>query len=548
MNPKNRSNKRFIPLSPFFLRGVKGDPSPKQCRFPTMSKIIYPTLDLFLYDLRDGLGEDLATITQNRANFQAKLPTDLHKSLFDLDGDFESEYTPMLGSPGIANFPKNNQPDEGCYYPVRLGDTYGLLMSCSAKNSVEPQPLTIFKRLKNYLTDTLQNQPANIGQTWFLSGQLPNPLETHPEEIAKTCYKHLIPDGNWQQDYRGEGRFQGGYIFELWRYQLLIKDKKEQIPPQTKEQQPQEPPTIQEIQETQHVIIALYPNLDAMEAAAKYSSNHWMRLFSYRAKILWAYGQSRYLKQKIKQYFVSIQQRLAEIENASQTRPKLQQIQRILEKAQQIQSQYVIDLIKFEYQVKTLEVNRENYQKRLKLIREEAEPQSSPLILPGLSSLVVSSDLNFLEQFSDVVAQKYWQQLQKDYESFSPGKQLLESLMNAIASLRVLVETDQAQRDRTFQNSVAIWGIGLAAGSIVASISAQFPIVVVPTVAANQENDAAQHPLSPYLSELGIKDPWLTPAISLTMTLGSTLIFALIIWVIIKLWERLFEKRRFNKT
>ncbi len=120
--------------------------------------------------------------------------------------------------------------------------------------------------------------------------------------------------------------------------------------------------------------------------------------------------------------------------------------------------------------------------------------------------------------------------------------------MDSDEYLRILLETDQSQRDRKFQNSVAIWGIGLAAGSIVASISAQFPIVVVPTVAANQENDATQHPLSPYLSELGIKDPWLTPAISLTMTLGSTLIFAIIIWGIIKLWERLLESRRPNKT
>ncbi len=514
-----------------------------------MSKIIYPTLDFFLYDLRDGLGENSDVISQNRANFQAKLPTHLHKSLFNLDRDFESEYIPLLGDRKIAYFPKNNGHYEGCYYPVRLGDTYGLLMNCSVKNSVKPQPLITFKLLKNYLTNTLQNQPANIGNTWFVSGELPNPLETHPREIAKDCYNHLIPDGNWQQDYRGEGRFQGGYIFELWRYQLLIKDQKEQISPQTKEQQPQQPPTIQEIQETQHIIIALYPNSAAAKAAAKYNPEDWMRLFSYRAKIIWAYAQSRYLKQKIKQDFVSIQQRLAEIENASLIRPKIQQIQQILEKAQHTQSQYVIDLINFEYQLKTLEVNWENYQKRLKLIREKAEPQPSPLILPRLSkSMVVSSDLNFLEQFSDVVAQKYWQQLQKDYENFIPGKQLLESLMNAISSLRVLVETDQAQRDRKFQNSVAIWGIGLAAGSIVASISAQFPIVVVPTVAANQENDATQHPLSPYLSELGIKDPWLTPAISLTMTLGSTLIFAIIIWGIIKLWERLLESRRPNKT
>jgi hypothetical protein len=506
-----------------------------------MSKIIYPTLDLFLYDLRDGLGEDADAIEQNRANFQAKLPTYLHKSLFNLDRDFESEYIPLLGDTKIAEFPKSNGHYEGCYYPVRLGDTYGLWMNCSVKNSVAPQPLISFKLLKNYLADILPDKQANIGQTWFLSGELPNALETDPREIAKTCYHHLIPDGNWQQDYRGEGRFQGGYIFELWHYQLLIKDKTYQLDQETKEQQPPQPPTIQEVQENHHVIIALYPNAAAAKAAAKYNLKHWMRLFSYRAKILWAYGQSRYLKQQIKQDFVSIQQRVTEVEAATHSRPKLQQIQKILGKTQQTRSQYAIHLSNFEYQIKTLEVNWENYQKRLKLIRETAEPKPSPLILPTWAKpLIGSSDLSFLEQFSETVAQKYLQQVQKDYENFSPGQQLLEGLMNSIEYLRVLVETDQAQRDRTFQNSVAIWGIGLAAGSIIADISAQFPMVVVPTVAANEKNDAElrQHPLSPYLSQLGIKDPWLTPAISTTVSLGSTLIFALIIWGILKLFQR----------
>jgi hypothetical protein len=39
-----------------------------------MNQLIYPTLDLFLYDLRDGLGETETQINQNRVNFRKKLP------------------------------------------------------------------------------------------------------------------------------------------------------------------------------------------------------------------------------------------------------------------------------------------------------------------------------------------------------------------------------------------------------------------------------------------------------------------------------------------
>jgi len=59
----------------------------------------YPTLNLFLYDLRAGLGQNEADIEQNRADFKRKLPAHLDNALFDqLDnGLFETEYLELLG-------------------------------------------------------------------------------------------------------------------------------------------------------------------------------------------------------------------------------------------------------------------------------------------------------------------------------------------------------------------------------------------------------------------------------------------------------------------
>ena len=43
-----------------------------------MNKLIYPTLDLFIYDLREGLGENTEEIAENLEYFQRRLPGRLH--------------------------------------------------------------------------------------------------------------------------------------------------------------------------------------------------------------------------------------------------------------------------------------------------------------------------------------------------------------------------------------------------------------------------------------------------------------------------------------
>lgn len=46
-----------------------------------MAEIIYPTLDLFLYQLRNGLGDSDKQIEANHQNFWINLPDDIKVSL-----------------------------------------------------------------------------------------------------------------------------------------------------------------------------------------------------------------------------------------------------------------------------------------------------------------------------------------------------------------------------------------------------------------------------------------------------------------------------------
>jgi hypothetical protein len=62
-----------------------------------MSDIIYPTLDLFLYDLRDGLGENAGEIADNQAAFAQKLPERIRSLIVQRDATVEAEYVELLG-------------------------------------------------------------------------------------------------------------------------------------------------------------------------------------------------------------------------------------------------------------------------------------------------------------------------------------------------------------------------------------------------------------------------------------------------------------------
>ncbi|MCK5877087.1 MAG: hypothetical protein KAG43_05590, partial [Candidatus Marithrix sp.] len=97
----------------------------------------------------------------------------------------------------------------------------------------------------------------------------------------------------------------------------------------------------------------------------------------------------------------------------------------------------------------------DNYEKRLIRLAEKS-----------------ASSLTKLQKFHTISKEKYLPQVQQDYEAFSPKLRRLENLINYI---RASVAIEEEKRDRKFQNMVAIWGIGLATGAIVASLSGLFP-------------------------------------------------------------------------
>ncbi|MEA5533870.1 hypothetical protein [Crocosphaera sp. XPORK-15E] len=99
---------------------------------------------------------------------------------------FNKEYLELLPNQKIVDFTNPNKNLEGYYYPVRLNDTYGLQIDCSINDLTEPQPIDSFIVLREEIESKLKGKPATIGQTWMLSGFLPDKNSSKtPEEIAK---------------------------------------------------------------------------------------------------------------------------------------------------------------------------------------------------------------------------------------------------------------------------------------------------------------------------------------------------------------------------
>ncbi|MGB7444532.1 MAG: hypothetical protein WA919_25990 [Coleofasciculaceae cyanobacterium] len=407
-----------------------------------MTDIIYPTLDLFVYDLRNALGEGHDELQKNREFFQAKLPSDTHDILFQKDTVFEDEYIELLSK--VKGFQTSNEPYPlgGYYYPVRLNDMYGLLLDCSVNNQTDAQPAESFKELKAELEQRLNHQPVTMGQTWMISGWLPQSEEQSPEAIAQACYKALMPGSNWERNLEGQGQFLGATVFELSHYRIVIPEGGAS------------PQTIPNSQENQHVIIIIYPDKETAEKSANFY-HHWLRLFSYRHKILWSYAQSRLLKRAIKNRSADIEKHRQAI-SQHQSNYQEEQLRDVLKRVQNNMNFYTIELYQIEFQGGIIDINLSNYQKRLETIQERLKTTKKN----------TEDDLSFFDKFPKLVKGKYLLQIAKDSENLKRILKLQEDTINAVRSR---VEVEKAERDRNFQDVIAILGVGWSVASFLPS-------------------------------------------------------------------------------
>ncbi|MFE1746403.1 hypothetical protein [Coleofasciculus sp. H7-2] len=393
-----------------------------------MNLLFLPNVDLFVYHLRNGLGDDAEQINQNQLAFWDNFPLELQRILVCADdSNFnDPEYLELLRLAGETEayytFQDRSEgyPVKGFYYPVRFSDSYGLLFNCHINDRDYLQSFKCFPTLKHLAAD----KQGNLGKTWIVSGILPRNCETPLETLAQEAYE-ILRFGRWQQQKPSQGKFLGATVFEVWQ-----------------------PPQGWDMEENRHVLVIFYPDVAAETEAAKYYEV-WMRLFYYRNKILWAYCEAQKLRQQLQENFGYIFQAGEMLKQLP-----LKELQRILEVNIKILSQYASDLNHLEIQLHAIETNQKKYQEHLNYLLQE-------------SSKYGETELDFLAHFNQIVKQ-YEIQIQQDRGSFSPALRVLEDVINTI---RGIVEIEQAKRDRNLENIIAAASLGVGTASVAASAS-----------------------------------------------------------------------------
>jgi len=377
-----------------------------------MSKIEYPTLDLFTYNLTDS--------SSNTEDYWLRLPDQLKQKGFSTKvNDEDPQRLDFWNTISAAV--------DGAYSRANFDDTNCLRCGCSIDQEIElsdiPLTLTQIKDLAllpkvGNLAPGRLSENGYLGQTWMISGWTVPAINPISETIAHQAYKALIPQGHQHQQL---GEFLGATVYEMWRgegrWEGIDKDS--------------------------HVIIIFYPDQPTFQKASQYS-NAWRYLFYCRHKILWAYEQGRELKLRLlEQYKHSLIDKKS-LESLSTK--GLEELKSELQKNINTVFSYVQDINLLQTQQHTVEVNYRNYEKQCKDIFQSEK---------------------ILEEFSKIIKDKYQVQLEKDYLSLNPGLAILENLT---ATIRGMVEIEQAQRDRHLNTSIAIAGIGLATSQIASAV------------------------------------------------------------------------------
>ena len=472
-----------------------------------MTKLICPTIDLFLYDLGHSLDDSSKDISQNRQYFQAKLHPAVQEQLLPIDtNNLITEYKHLLNKPHYAPLLPDMPLGQGYYYPVQLGDSYGLLLEYTHLNKKEPQSADCFVELKNTIEQKLEGKTATLGQTWMLSAYVSAPNKYNEAEIettAKDCYKAIMPDLNWDAELDGQGEFLGANIFELSSTQL--SQKKVTIDQQEKDI----------ITQDNHVIIAIYPDEKSFNLLADFYTD-WMRVFYYHHKILWAYGQSRLITKVLKQEFGQIYTEVEAIENRLYKNRELEKLKDILIKTQSKLSFYTVNLHNLNFQTGTIEVNLNNYQKRIQTLIEKQKKKH------------IQTDLAFLKNFTKITEEKYLLQITKDSENLELGLKLLEDIINGV---RGRVELEKAQQDKNFHDIITIVGIGWATASTIGEIL--------------KPGEFTDEPIKNYLvkeQKLPDKSAESIASFVYSVSFAAIFIFAFVIWRILKTYWLKIDK------
>jgi hypothetical protein len=406
--------------------------------------LIYPTINLLQYNLRDGLGDSEQEILDRSASFYRKfLPEGSDFTPYRDCEQADREFNQLLYT-DLTSFPYQllQKPQDGFYYPVQLGDTYALQLNYSGQlveGKPNRQPQDYHTAVSNLGLETIPPPPLDkfsFGQTYLLTAFVKDIHIDQLAEIAQSCDRQ-ITGKNSATLVRSvsHGKWLGGELFEFWTSPHSLQGNDLQ----------------QIIEDHPHTIVWLFPATKLDEINSKTipdTYQDWIRLLHYRHKIFYAYHQSQKLKQQLKTANSNIQVIANKLKTEHRSLNQLQQL--LFDTLKEFQS-YGEKVQSLTDQQQTITTNRENYRFRCEeMIGKDA-----------------NHGLQFLLEFEPKYGDKYQRQITADRAHLDSSLKVLENLSHAIQGT---IQIEQTKSDRITNILIASVGSGLAVSQVVCSI------------------------------------------------------------------------------
>lgn len=347
----------------------------------------------------------------------------------------------------------------GLVYPSRLYDSYALTFNIGIPENqakVDPDkynsdrqdavPISIFREFNPDNCFLPEFIGSSLGQTLLLTAWLENEQnQLNLRKIADECLAEFIPDVHRRPKFNAKGKLFGSPIFEYGQ----IPDDADLL---------SQPP------QYCHIIIWVFCKEETAQKF-EFCYGDLPELFLFRNKVIttfkntrWQYqtGYTRY--QEIDAHIKKIDSVFGDLpETGEINEPNLRMLKDRLKTMPKLYLTFSQALRNLEHDSNTIAINTKNYTEVLEEIRTKLEANLE--YLPHI-------DLSFLEIFSKKDFPYLQERIQADLGYFVHGSSLVDK---AIASIRGMVEIEQAERNTKLQITVFAVGIGVGAGSIFAT-------------------------------------------------------------------------------
>jgi hypothetical protein len=306
---------------------------------------------------------------------------------------------------------------EGCIQPVQLQDSYGVFLNIGyddskPSNTVE---IPVLQRFNPHQILPFPQSESFLGQTLLLTlGLTPENQELQGADLTKLandCYQALFNQNSYPSRL---GELFGSPIFEYGNPR--------------------------QVDDSPHVLIWLFRDEIADKTLQQCFSSTF-DLFFYRHKVTKAFEDSREVYGQLKQYYRGLDPTLDEIQaqiDAAQPDPLdnayLQGFKNQLKQLSADSLIYDRLLRKMKDLLTTIDINCNNYNDKVAAICATLGTDKE--------------ELSFWRQFGENTAPQFRRQIEADLSYFGQGTGLMSQ---AVASIRAIVEIDQAQCDRTWQ-------------------------------------------------------------------------------------------------